>query len=58
MAHIIIIYMCIYYIRILYDRVTTSVKQAAGKEKRQGDEVDRCNNPATLFDATVRERGQ
>lgn len=50
-------YYNIYYIRILSDR-TTSVKHAAGKEKRQGDTMVRCNNPATLFDATVRECGQ
>ena len=36
----------------------TSEKHDTGKEKRQGDVVARCNNPATLFDATVRERGR
>ena len=73
MAHIIIIhiyikYIYIYilyictYIYIIYVSSArsdkTSEKHDTGKEKRQGDVVARCNNPATLFDATVRERGR
>lgn len=50
-------YYNIYYIRILYDR-TTSENHATGKEKRQSYVVARCNNPATLFNTTVRESGQ